>query len=121
MGLDMYASTTQTKPACPVDFAPVDPIEFYCWRGRPNLHGWMEALYRQKGGTNPEFNCVAVTLDIADLDRLEADLTMQRLPETGGFLVGALDSAEISKDLEFVYVARRFVAEGLTVFYTSWW
>lgn len=121
MGLDMYAFTTRTKPACPVDFDPVDPVEFHYWRKHPNLHGWMEALYRQKGGTNPDFNCAAVTLDSADLDRLEADLVAQRLPETGGFFFGASDGTETRKDLGFVHVARLFVAEGLTVFYTSWW
>jgi hypothetical protein len=50
MGLDMYALTTSENiPA--VNFKdPKDIEELYYWRKHPNLHGWMEALYRLKGG-----------------------------------------------------------------------
>ena len=121
MGLDMYALTTRTKPTSPVDFGTSDGNEFHYWRKHPNLHGWMEDLYRQKGGTAEHFNCVAVALDAGDLDQLEADLMAQQLPETSGFFFGASNGAELEGELAFIRDARRFLAEGLTVFYTSWW
>ena len=62
-----------------------------------------------------------MTLDGADLDRLEADLAARRLPETTGFFFGASDGTEIEDDLAFVRDARQRLAEGLTVFYSSWW
>ena len=50
MSLDMYAFiTSQNIP--PVDFKdPQDSEELYYWRKHPNPHGWMEQLYRKKGG-----------------------------------------------------------------------
>lgn len=121
MGLDMYACTTRTKPTSPVDFDAADTAEFHYWRKHPDLHGWMEDLYRRKGGRAESFNCVAVALTAADLHRLEADLIAGKLPETSGFFFGGSDGTERENDLAFVRKARQFLAEGLTVFYTSWW
>lgn len=121
MGLDMYACTTRTKPASPVDFDAADATEFHYWRKHPDLHGWMEDLYRRKGGTAASFNCVAVALTEADLDRLEADLVERKLPDTCGFFFGDSDGTELDDDLTFVRKARQFLADGLTVFYSSWW
>lgn len=121
MGLDMYACTIRTKPADPVDFDTADAVQFHYWRKHPDLHGWMEALYRRKDGTDHDFNCAAVALDGADLDRLEADLLARRLPKTTGFFFGASDGTELEDDLAFVRDARQRLAEGLTVFYSAWW
>jgi len=121
MGLDMYACTTSTKPASPVDFRADESDRFHYWRKHPNLHGWMEALYREKGGEARHFNCVAVALDAGDLDRLEADITGGRLPETQGFFFGISDGAEREDDLALIAKARQHLAAGMTVFYSSWW
>jgi hypothetical protein len=121
MGIDMYAFTTAPKPASPVDFDIDVGTEFYYWRKHPNLHGWMEALYRQKGGSKPSFNCVPVVLEADDLDRLEANVKAGQLPETEGFFFGASDGTEREGDLAFIAKARRHLADGLTVYYTSWW
>ena len=50
MGLDMYALTTTEKPASAVDFDADAHSELHYWRKHPDLHGWMEKLYREKGG-----------------------------------------------------------------------
>jgi hypothetical protein len=121
MGLDMFAYTTLTKPTRPVDFTVEDGTEFCCWRKHPNLHGWMEALYRVKGGAAEGFNLVNVTLDAADLDQLEAAIKAGRLPLTSGFFFGASDGTESEEDLAFIRAARERLAESLTVYYTSWW
>ncbi len=125
MGLDMYAYT-----------APRDLIgrdidielnglrgvsDLHYWRKHPNLHGWMEMLYRQKGGAKQVFNCATVRLNADDLDALEAAVRDERLPETTGFFFGASDGSERDDDLAFIAKARAALAEGQAVLYDSWW
>ena len=94
--------------------------EIAYWRKHPDLHGWMENLYREKGGREQSFNGDLVVLTLKDLDRLEEDILRKNLPKTTGFFFG--ESAEISlKDLEFVLEARKAIQEGDTVFYDSSW
>lgn len=121
MGLDMYAYTTERAVDTAVDFeaSPADRLHY--WRKHPNLHGWMERLYRRKGGGADQFNCTTVALDGHDLDRLEADLRANGLPDTTGFFFGESDGSEVEGDLAFVARAREAIAAGKTVFYYSWW
>lgn len=121
MGLDMYAMTTRQAPPVPVDFTTCETREIAYWRKHPNLHGWMERLYREKGGQAVVFNCVNVQLTAEDLDRLERDIKEECLPHTEGFFFGESDGNEYDEDLAFVASAREALAQGLTVFYTSWW
>jgi hypothetical protein len=51
-------------PKSDVDFDGNDAIELYYWRKHPNLHGWMESLYYEKGGTADNFNCVNLQLTL---------------------------------------------------------
>jgi hypothetical protein len=132
MGLDMYAYRTSVQLSKGVDFQ--DEIrsneneeskcsELAYWRKHPNLHGWMENLYYQKGGEGESFNCVPVELTVEDLDALEADITGRNLPETAGFFFGSSygDEDEVNRDLEFVKDARHAIEMGDRVFYDSWW
>ncbi|MDK1389417.1 phosphoglycerate kinase [Sinorhizobium sp. 7-81] len=121
MGLDMYACTLRQSPAVPVDFDVGDAVALHYWRKHPNLHGWMEALYREKGGTQADFNCVNLQLSAEDLDRLEVAIRNRRLPHTEGFFFGVSDGSELDDDLAFIAKAREAVAAGLVVFYTAWW
>jgi hypothetical protein len=121
MGLDMYAMTTAKAPDSAVDFKPDDPQELHYWRKHPNLHGWMEDLYYEKGGTADCFNCVCLALNEADLDRLEIEIKAGSLPETSGFFFGASDGSECEDDLAFIAKARAAIKGGRTVIYDSWW
>lgn len=121
MGLDMYAFTTAEAVEAEVDFTAETASELAYWRKHPNLHGWMEQLYRAKGGQDDTFNCVNVALTADDLDRLERDIRNQALPHTEGFFFGTTRPDEIELDLDFIARARAAIAEGKTVFYTSWW
>lgn len=126
MGLDMYAFTTGRSAATtPVDFKPnasgQDITELHYWRKHPNLHGWMEDLYRRKGGRSPDFNCNTVELTLADLNELEAAIRAGALPPTAGFFFGESDGTEREDDLAFITKARAALAEGLVVYYDSWW
>lgn len=121
MGLDMYAFTTKEKPTNPVDFKVEEVRELHVWRKHPNLHGWMQKVYYAKGGKAESFNCVPVVLSIKDLDRLEAAIRAKELPHTIGFFFGETDGTETEDDLAFIAKAREAIAEGLTVYYDSWW
>jgi hypothetical protein len=92
MGLDMFALTI--KPASEVDFDTEQHSELHYWRKHPDLHGWMENLYREKGGAAESFKCLRVVLAPPDLDRLEADIKERRLPDTQGFFFGESDGSE---------------------------
>lgn len=120
MGLDMYAMVTSTQPEKPVNFTDDNAELIHQWRKHPNLHGWMENLYYEKGGTET-FNCRPVVLTEEDLDRLEADIRSKALPATTGFFFGNTDGSEHDDDLAFIAKARAAMAGGRTVFYDSWW
>ncbi|MBK1645881.1 phosphoglycerate kinase [Thiocapsa imhoffii] len=121
MGLDMFAEVTAEKPSSPVDFEVSDARQIFEWWKHPNLHGWMERLYRAKGGKAEMFNRGApVVLTSEDLDRLEADIRADSLPFTSGFFFGySIERTE--EDLSFIAKAREAIAQGLTVYYDSSW
>ena len=125
MGLDMFVRTYD------VDCAETDVVfaeeikseELQYWRKHHDLHGWMESLYREKGGKEEEFNCVNVRLNVEDLDRLEKDLVENKLPHTEGFFFGnnPPDSESLAEDLQFIANAREAINKGKSVYYSSWW
>lgn len=121
MGLDMYAYSVTAKPATEVDFELGDANPIHYWRKHPDLHGWMERLYREKGGAAEVFNCVNLLLTPADLDALEADIRAGSLPTTVGFFFGESDGSEYADDLEFVAKAREAQAAQQAIIYSSWW
>lgn len=120
MGLDMYAFKTDAAIEEAGFKYPQNTIGIAYWRKHPNLHGWMEALYLQKGGTQI-FNCECVRLDAADIDALEKAVHEDALPETTGFFFGESWPEDKADDLIFIQNARKALDEGLNVFYTSWW
>ena len=98
-----------------------DSIELASWRKHPNLQGWMQELYYEKGGEG-EFNCVDVELTLEDLAALEATLDEEELPETVGFFFGGnADDHYAEADREFIVQARAAIKKGYKVFYSSWW
>jgi hypothetical protein len=150
MGLDQFAYKMKYKPSKEVDFAEeleegavrqriidenqtgqiagelfvdgrIEEEELHYWRKHPNLQGWMENLYREKGGQDGDFNCAPVLLNAEDLKRLKKDLKENNLPETSGFFFGTSDDDDVKEDLKFVKDALKAIEEGYTVYYSSWW
>lgn len=125
MGLDMYSYSVEKGIITEdVDFVlPEGTNEegVHYWRKHPNLHGWMENLYYEKGGKSDTFNCVSVRLTLEDLDQLEDDIMNENLPSTFGFFFGESDGSEKEDDLDFVSEARRRIENGKDVYYSSWW
>lgn len=128
MGLDMYAYMVEAEDVVSDLEYKYDESnkerskQFYYWRKHHDLHGWMEQLYRSRGGTEV-FNCKPVRLHHRDLDQLESDLELRMLPETTGFFFGNNPPDEDSNeyDREFIAKAREAIAEGKAVYYDSWW
>ena len=112
-------SNTHTEQRTSVSYEVENEIAY--WRKHPNLQGWMEQLWREKGGEG-EFNCVDVDLTLEDLDALEQTLDGKALPETQGFFFGDNSDDYYSwQDREFIREARERLANGYKVVYTSWW
>ena len=136
MGLDQFSYRIKkgfiTKP---VDFSTekyneeteehevlCEKEEIHYWRKHPNLQGWMEELYYEKGGESPEFNCVNVQLTWEDLEKLEQDIKEGLLPETCGFFFGNNSDEEYKEEtLEFVENGLNSIKDGYDVYYSSWW
>lgn len=125
MGLDMYAFAVAADDG--IDSLNVakdcEREKLHYWRKHHDLHGWMESLYREKGGMEDSFNCVVVELDEYELDDLECHILNGELPETKGFFFGDNPPDDDSKndDLDFIAKARQAIKEGKKVYYDSWW
>ena len=123
MGLDQYATARRGEAKTDDEGYTYyeDSMELAYWRKHPNLQGWMQDLYYEKGGEE-EFNCVDLELTLEDLDALEESLDEEALPETVGFFFGT-DSSDYyaETDREFIREARAAIKKGYTVVYSSWW
>lgn len=129
MGLDMYAFTVPAALAGDKQFS-ITPAtdgttstELAYWRKFNALHGWMEDLYRTKGGDAESFNCVTLRLDPTDLDALETVIKDKELVPRAGFFFGSPDiyPEDIESTQEFITKARAAIADGQVVLYDSWW
>lgn len=108
-----------------------EPREIQYWRKHPNLHGWMENLWHEKGcpGIDTEndkpdtmFNGVELELTWEDLERLKHDVENGLLPETQGFFFGGNSDEEYKEeDLAFIRNAKADLLVGARVFYNSSW
>ena len=123
MGLDMYAYR-----ASQANSKYDDNHEIAYWRKHPNLHGWMERLWEEKGrpGLDPNdeqmFNGIELELTWEEVDRLEKDIIAGNLPGTSGFFFGT-DADDYYKqyDLEFCKNAKADLFLCQRVFYNSSW
>jgi hypothetical protein len=127
VGLDQYAYAAAKSG---VEWDGNNHRELSYWRKHPNLQGWMEQLWRNKGcpggdvenSDNWNFNGIEVELTWEDLDALEEDIRNSRLPATSGFFFGTpSDEYYLKDDLEFIKKARAEIFTGLKVFYNSSW
>ena len=141
MGLDMYAYSAnkagaQTeywengnidKESGELKSTCTKPKELAYWRKHPNLHGWMERLWEEKGRPGAEsdreaFNGIELELEWHDIENLEEDIREGNLPGTTGFFFGDdADDYYKQQDLEFVKQAKADLFLGLKVYYNSSW
>ncbi len=119
MGLDMYAFSVPEGTTLEDN---EDKCELAYWRKFNALHGWMEELYRRRGGTGT-FNCVPVKLTSGDLDLLEHDIGVNALTPVEGFFFGeqTIYPEDVEATKQFIADARDQIADGRDVYYDSWW
>ena len=124
MGLDQYAKKVKREYNLETLTETIVKTEIGYWRKHNALEGYMADLYRTKTGDEGELNCKTLPLDSDDLDTLEAVIMRNNLPETVGFFFGSCtkDNEEYKeKDLEFIDKARKCLAKGYEIEYSSWW
>ena len=111
------------------------PREIMYWRKHPNLHGWMESLWKRKmHESNQEmpddrewgssFNGIELELTFDDIIALEEDIksgAMAKMNTRGFFFGEPADDFYREQDLEFVKQAKAELFCGLKVFYNSSW
>ena len=127
MGLDQYAYRVR-KEAVRDDFSFIGEINgeetwerIYYWRKVPALQGFMENLYREKGGEET-FNCEFVRLTMEDLDNLKNAIATEKMPiHTEGFFFGKHYDEDMPTVCEFIEKAKKVIEEGDAVYYSSWW
>lgn len=136
MGLDMYAYTVKPEMIgdAQVDFRDLwdddamyeeaKQSEIAYFRKHANLQGWMTNLYIEKGGEHTQFGQMGwspLRLTLDDMDRLERDVVLDRLPFTQGFFFG--ESGPEDKDPTLAFIGRAKVAllEGMVVCYRASW
>lgn len=138
MGLDMYAYSVPAEAVGDqqvdikfTDKQRDDPefwFDFAYFRKFHQLHGWMQRLYIEKGGSDGEvFNCDTVRLMPEDIDRLERDASVG-LPDKEGFFFGnypenSFDEERRQELAEFIAKCREEFdcADKRAIVYDSWW
>lgn len=129
MGLDMRAFARPPEAeGMPEHMKDKLTEDIMYWRKHPNLHGWMENLWKEKGcpglqeGEKVEwntFNCIPLQLTMDDINRLAGSL--HELPHTTGFFFGESRPEDTECDFEFITKAREYLERGWNVYYDSWW
>jgi hypothetical protein len=120
MAIDLFAYLTPIRLRRPVDFGRVGKsVEFHRWHNRRDIHGWMNELYRSKGGLQKDWLPSQVELTFADLDRLAGDLPQMAILK----LIGSPDivyTGDQFDDRLFLEKARAALRAGLSVYYDAW-
>jgi hypothetical protein len=136
MGLDQYAYVSANQGDYDAYYENKNvakPRELAYWRKHPNLQGWMEKLWLQKGGTpdpnsdrswGSSFNGIELELTWDDLNHLERDIKngyVKSLEIEGFFFGTPKDDYYRNQDLQFIADAKAELIIGLKVFYNSSW
>jgi hypothetical protein len=106
------------------------------WRKHSNLQGFMEQVWEDNDrpvpddygdlaglgvGVADEFNCIALSLTLGNIEDLEECVNGNTLPETSGFFFGQSEEWHKDKDKEFIVLAKKYLLDGYDVYYDSWW
>lgn len=105
-------------------YVQIDNIHY--WRKHPDLHGYFEEIFYDRGGEG-EFNCKPVILTKEDIEELLENIQKQVSGEdvfrrTSGFFFGETCQEDWEDDLEFFTgLLKKIDWDKETVYYSSWW
>lgn len=137
MGLDMYLYKTKMSEEeynelkrkfhnKEIDYDDLYEIEyerFYeigYWRKHPNLHGYIEMLWREREGINGDF-CELFLLTKEDIQAIIEGSKKQDLPHTEGFFFGKSYPEDHVRTIKIMEQALEFIEAGYTIIYNSSW
>jgi len=109
MGLDQHVTVKETGK------------ELFYWRKHPNMHGFIEKLWRERTGNEEDAFMHEYDLTEADINMIEMVVNMDLLPKTQGFFFGESTPERKTEDLEFIKLAREELAKGNHIYYDSSW
>jgi len=102
MGLDANLYAIKQHEYTDTDFEMPEREEIAGWRNQYDLHKYMAAIYRAKGGKQEDFNCTTVRLSRENLQDLKAII-----------------SAGIA--IETIEAALEAEAGGAAIYYWAWY
>ena len=125
MGLDQYLIAKKDG---------VDTV-IGTWRKCPDLHGYFEQLWNDRGQPMPQgrkkdenplggdFNCIPLELSLKDITNVMRAIRNRKLPHTEGFFFGSSDNdkEQIKNDLKIFKTAKEYLSNGSKIYYDSWW
>lgn len=105
-----------------------EPQRIAYWRKHSDLNGYMEELYREKGGNN-EFNCSPLYLEREDVEMIISDHEKHldtnndfSICESRGFFWGESDDEDWADSLkDFKRILEETDWDNETVYYYCWW
>lgn len=129
MGLDMYMFKAENANEVGSDTCE----EVGYWRKHPDLHSYIEELWREAGcpnadeaGDNPlyEFNCIEFPLTREQLEEIRELSEEHKLPTSpGGFFFSKSAPEDDPRTVEIMDKALEMLDEDpeAVIFYYSWW
>lgn len=105
------------------------PVDIGYWRNHPDLQGYMEEIYKDRGGTG-YFNCVDLILSkedcegVIDYARLRLQRTSQGIEDehTTGLFFGETQDSDWTDTIDiFTKVLDTTDWDKETTYYSSWW
>ena len=128
MGLDSYFYAVKKEHVLTDDEInfkinpDVKHDEFRYYRKHNQLHGWMEQLYKEKGGDNEDVNLSKIRLNETDLNKLKKDVRLG-LPDAQGFFWGHLtiDKAVKMEYYDLIKECKDKIKDGYVIYYNSWY
>ena len=121
IGLESYVVATRSERLEVLDPCLLNANEIHYWRNHFALHGWMEHLYREKGGKGSSSH-FAVNLDSGDIRQLENDVVTGEIHDfdLAGVTRGAPCDQRVG-EFGFIVEARKLIEAGFAVYYQAWW
>jgi hypothetical protein len=117
MGLDQYLRAQDAHGS--------ESAEIGYWRKHPDLHCFIESLWRERNpDAEGEFNCESVLLteeDILKIIECSKRGSFGEFDGSRGFFFGYTNLKKHRDTVEIMELALKLCREGKRILYSSWW